>query len=170
MTFTGFRHTSLSGRVCMNGSWCTYGGPLLVFTGSGLEMIGEVTDSEWICESTGMSTFDWSDFWCVWMLSSRAWSSCQNLARVFKNIQPKSHICQRKRHTLIRGHILLVCVCVTYVIVSLCVYLTKESSVTEGNHGSKRDWNIGSKARQSDVIWYVLASILLQRICQSLKI
>jgi len=25
VTFTGYRHTSLSGRVSMNGSWCTYG-------------------------------------------------------------------------------------------------------------------------------------------------
>ena len=40
--------------------------------------------------------------------------------------------------------------------------LTKESSVTQSNRGSKRDRNAGSKAIQSDVIWYVLALILLQ--------
>jgi len=64
--------------------------------------------------------------------------------------------------TLICGHNSLVRVCVVYVIVRLCVCLTNQSSVTKIHHSSERNWNAGSKARYSDVIWYVLALILLQ--------
>ena len=62
-------------------------------------------------------------------------------------------------HTLICGHNSLVCVCVVYVIFRLCVCLIEESSVTESNHSRDRD---GRKARWLDVIWYVLALVLLQ--------
>ena len=52
--------------------------------------------------------------------------------------------------------------CVVCVTLRLCVCLAKESWVTESNYGSTREQNAGSEARESDVICYVLALILLQ--------
>ena len=61
-------------------------------------------------------------------------------------------------------------VCLVCVTLRLCVCLTKESSVTESDYGSTREQNAGSKARYSDVIWYVLALILLQGYKRFLKV
>ena len=53
-------------------------------------------------------------------------------------------------------------VCLVCVTLQVCVCLIKESSVTESYYGSTREHNAGSNAKESDVIWYVLALILLQ--------
>jgi len=62
-------------------------GLLLVFSGRGSQMIGEVTDSELkMCIDRDVDL----------RLASRAWSSWQNSARVFKKLQNKKHICRQK--------------------------------------------------------------------------